>query len=160
MLLGTGTGRRSDDWARRRAPARCLVGQTCAPACGEKAWKHAVFEVGMIRMYASTILFGESRTVQIDVFADELGGHFGPRPIGAQHGRNRFMRPKRASSANMTRMCRLRRAAVRRAFSQHQESRFFKSILCRKVALGMKRARHQLAPAVPVQEIIHRAVAG
>jgi hypothetical protein len=36
----------------------------------------------------------------------------------------------------------------------------FKSILCRKIALGMIRARHQLAPAVPVQEVVDRAVAG
>src|SRR5262249_50510168 len=43
---------------------------------------------------------------------------------------------------------------------QHQESRFFKGILRRQVALGMKRSRHQLAPAVPVQEVIDRAVAG
>ena len=45
----------------------------------------------------------EDRTVQIDVFADELGGDPGRVPIGAQHGRSRFIRPKRASSVNMMR---------------------------------------------------------
>ena len=43
-----------------------------------KAWKHAVFEVGYDQINGSTILWRD-RTVQIDVFADELGGHFGPR---------------------------------------------------------------------------------
>jgi hypothetical protein len=62
---------------------------------------------------------------------------------------------------------RIRGAAAARAerqpvwpSSQHQESRFFKSILRREVALGMKRTRHQLAPAVPMQEVVDRAVAG
>jgi hypothetical protein len=40
------------------------------------------------------------------------------------------------------------------------ESGFFKSILSREVAFGMKRTRHQLAPAMPGQKIIDRAVAG
>src|SRR5271165_812699 len=44
--------------------------------------------------------------------------------------------------------------------SQHLESRFFKSFLSRDVALGMKWTRHQLAPAVPNQKIVDRAVAG
>src|SRR5262249_30539574 len=44
--------------------------------------------------------------------------------------------------------------------SQHQESGFFKSILCREIALGMKRAWHQLPPAVSVQQAVDRAVAG
>ena len=57
----------------------------------------------------------EDRTVQIDVFADELGGDPGRVPIGAQHGRSRFIRPKRASSVNMMRSSRPRRAAARRA---------------------------------------------
>ena len=43
------------------------------------------------------------RAVQIDVFADELGGDCGPCPIGAQHGLGRLIRPNRASSANMMR---------------------------------------------------------
>ena len=42
-----------------------------------KAWKHAVFG-RHDQINASTILWRD-RTVQIDVFADELGGHFGPR---------------------------------------------------------------------------------
>src|SRR5215472_9700112 len=79
-------------------------------------------------------------------------------PIGAQHGRGRFMRPKRASSANMMRSRRPRRAAG--LSSQRQESCFFKSILRFQVTLGMKRPRHQLAPVVPVEQIIDRAVAG
>src|SRR5262249_61025621 len=44
--------------------------------------------------------------------------------------------------------------------SQQLEIRVFKSILSRKVASGMKRTRHQLAPAMPGQEIVDRAVAG
>src|SRR5271166_143494 len=44
--------------------------------------------------------------------------------------------------------------------SQHQENRFFKSILRREVPLGMERARHQLTPAMPMQKVVHRAVAG
>src|SRR5262249_21569091 len=40
------------------------------------------------------------------------------------------------------------------------ESRFFKSVLSRSIALGMKRTRHQLAPAMPGQETIDRDVAG
>src|SRR5262249_39430458 len=44
--------------------------------------------------------------------------------------------------------------------SQHQESGFFKSILCCEIALGMKRAWHQLPPAVSVQQVVDRAVAG
>jgi hypothetical protein len=37
---------------------------------------------------------------------------------------------------------------------------FFKSVLSRDVASGVKRTRHQLAPAVPRQKIIDRALAG
>src|SRR6516162_4862976 len=84
----------------------------------------------------------------------------GRMPIGAQHGRTRFIRPKRASSANMMRNRRPRRSATRRAFLTASGKPFFKSILRRQVALGMKRTRHQLAPAVPVQKVIDRAVAG
>jgi hypothetical protein len=40
----------------------------------------------------------------------------GRTPVGAQHGRGWFMRPKRASSANMTRKRRPRAAAARLAF--------------------------------------------
>src|SRR6516164_196381 len=79
---------------------------------------------------------------------------------GAQQGRIRFMRPKRASSVNMMRSRRPRRAAARWAFLTASGKPFFKSILRRQVALGMKRTRHQLAPAVPVQKVIDRAVAG
>ena len=105
-------------------------------------------------------VFWRDCAVQIDVFANELSGDRGLVPIGAQHGRGRLMRPKRASSANMMRRCRPRLWPPAEPASLHQESRFFKSFLRREVALGMKRPRHQLAPALPVQEIVHRAVAG
>ncbi len=72
----------------------------------------------------------------------------------------RFMRPKRASSANMMRSRRSRRAAARRAFLTASGSGFFKSNLCREVALGMKRSWRQLTPVVSVQQVVHRAVAG
>src|SRR5262245_23856763 len=81
-------------------------------------------------------------------------------PIGAQHGRTRFIRPKRASSVNMMRSRRPRRAAARRALLTASGKPFFKSILRREVALGMKRTRHQLTPTMPVQQVIDRAVAG
>src|SRR5271156_649067 len=77
--------------------------------------------------------------------------------LGAQHGRGRLMRPKRASSANMMRK---RLPPLAGLSSQHLESRFFKGILSRDVAFGMERTRHQLAPAMPGQKIINRAVAG
>src|SRR5258708_27521327 len=80
--------------------------------------------------------------------------------IGAQHGRNRFIGPKPASSVKMMRSRRRRRAAARRALLTASGKPFFKSILRRQVALGMERTRHQFAPAVPVQEVIDRAVAG
>src|SRR6188472_2936861 len=83
----------------------------------------------------------------------------GRMPIGAQHGRIRFMRPKRASSVNMMRKRRPRRAAARLAFLTASGKPFFKSILRREVSLGMKRTRHQLTPAVSVQQVVNRAVA-
>ena len=43
------------------------------------------------------------RAVQIDVFANELGGDFRPDANRGQHGRGRLIRPKRASSANRIR---------------------------------------------------------
>ena len=46
-------------------------------------------------------------------------------PRGAQHGRGRFIRPKRASSANMIRSRRPRRAAARRARFTAHGKRFF-----------------------------------
>jgi hypothetical protein len=60
----------------------------------------------------------------------------------------------------MIRSRRPRRAAARRALFTHVGSGFFKIILGRKVASGMKWTRHQLTPAVPGQQIIDRAVAG
>src|SRR5260221_13291535 len=76
-------------------------------------------------------------------------------PLGAQHGRGRFIRPKCASSANM-----MRKLQSAGPSSQQLESRFFKSVLSREVALGMERTWHQLTPAMPVQKIVDRAVAG
>ena len=50
----------------------------------------------------------------------------------------------------MIRSCRLRPAAARRAFlTASGKPFFFKSILRCNVTLGVKRTRHQLAPAVP-----------
>jgi hypothetical protein len=49
----------------------------------------------------------------------------GRKPIAAQHGRGRFIRPKRASSANMIRSRRPRRAADRRARVTARGKRFF-----------------------------------
>jgi hypothetical protein len=45
--------------------------------------------------------------------------------IGAQHLRMRFMRPKRASTVNMMRKRRPRRAAARRAFLTASGKPFF-----------------------------------
>src|SRR6202022_1311150 len=84
----------------------------------------------------------------------------GLMPIGAQHGRGRLIRPKRASSANRIRKRRPRLAAARLAFLTAFGKPFFKSVLSRDVASGVKRTRHQLAPAVPGQKIIDRALAG
>jgi hypothetical protein len=84
----------------------------------------------------------------------------GLMPRGAQHGRGRFIRPNRASSANMIRSLRPRRAAARRALLTARGKRFFKIILGREIASGMKWTRHQLAPAMPGQKIVDRAVAG
>src|SRR5277367_2871193 len=84
----------------------------------------------------------------------------GRMPMGAQHGRGRFIRPNRASSPNMMRK---RRHAWRQPVelsSRHWENRFFKSVLSRNVAFGMEWTRHQLAPAMPGQKIVDRAVAG
>src|SRR5215467_12795200 len=81
-------------------------------------------------------------------------------PVGAQHGRGLLIRPNRASSANMIRKRRPRAVAARRAFRTAAQNRFFKCILRLHVPVGMKRARHQLAPAVPIQETIYGAVAG
>src|SRR5215471_11621048 len=43
---------------------------------------------------------------------------------------------------------------------QRVESRFFKILLSREVTLGMIWTWHQLAPAMPGQKIVDRAVAG
>ena len=56
------------------------------------------------------------RAVQVDVFANSWEATSGLVPIGAQHGRGRLIRPNRASSVNMIRKQRPRRAAARRAF--------------------------------------------
>src|SRR5665647_96539 len=84
----------------------------------------------------------------------------GLTPVGAQQGRGRFMRPKRASSANMTRSDDRAWPPPAWPSLQHHENRFFKGVLRRKVPLGMERTRHQLTPAMPMQQIVHRAVTG
>src|SRR5450755_1782414 len=84
----------------------------------------------------------------------------GLMPMGAQHGRGRFIRPKRASSANIMRKRRPRLAAARRPLRTAFGNAFFKGVLRREVAFGMKRTRHQLAPAMSIQKIVERAVAG
>src|SRR6266550_3193344 len=84
----------------------------------------------------------------------------GRMPMGAQHGRGRFIRPKRASSANMIRKRRPRLAAARRAFLTASGNPFFKGVLRRTITIGMKRTRHQFAPAMPMQQIVDRAIAG
>ena len=53
-----------------------------------------------------------------------------------------------------------RLAAARRAFLTAFGNSFFKGVLSRDIAFGMKRTRHQLAPAMPGQKIVDRAVAG
>jgi hypothetical protein len=60
----------------------------------------------------------------------------------------------------MMRKRRPRLAAARRAFLTASGKFFFEGVLCRAVTVGMKRTRHQLAPAMPVQQIVDRAVAG
>src|SRR5262249_11967977 len=83
----------------------------------------------------------------------------GLTPAGAQHGRGRFIRPKRASSANMIRSGRPRFAAIRLAFLTARAKPFFIFVLRFDVSVGMKRARHQLAPIVALQNIINCALA-
>src|SRR6266705_1648479 len=84
----------------------------------------------------------------------------GLTPAGAQHGRGRFIRPKRASSANMIRKRRPRGAAIRLALLTASEKPFVKVNLRLDIRVRMNRARHQLASVVAVQKIIDRAVAG
>src|SRR6516165_2428744 len=77
---------------------------------------------------------------------------------GAQQGRGRFIRPKRASSANMIRNRRPCFAAVRLAFLTASAKLFFIVVLRLDVSVGMKGARHQLAPIVAVENVIDGAV--
>jgi hypothetical protein len=58
------------------------------------------------------------------------------------------------------RKLRPRLAAIRRAFLTACGKLFFEVVLSLDVALGMERTRHQLAPAMPGQEIVNGAVAG
>ena len=95
---------------------------------------------------ASTILWRD-RTVQIDVFADELGGHFGPRadrrparpqPVHAAKARFIGEHDAQVSSAP---------GGSPAGFPSTASGKpFFACILRGEVALGMKRTRHQLAP--------------
>src|SRR6202795_2114202 len=84
----------------------------------------------------------------------------GRMPMGARHGRGRFIRPNRASSPKMMRKQRPRLAVPGELSARHWENGFFKSVLSRNVAFGMEWTRHQLAPAMPGQKIVDRAVAG
>src|ERR1700745_2130922 len=78
---------------------------------------------------------------------------------GAQQGRGRFIRPKRASSATMIRNRRPRSAAIRLAFLTASAKPFVIVVLPLDVAVGMKEARHQHAPIVAVENIVDGAVA-
>src|SRR5580704_4769131 len=82
----------------------------------------------------------------------------GLMPAGAQQGRGRFIRPKRASAANMIRSRRPRLS--RRARFTARGKRFFKGTLRRNVLLRMERTRHQFALAMPAEKFINGAVAG
>jgi hypothetical protein len=83
----------------------------------------------------------------------------GLTPVGAQHGRGRFIRPKRASSLNIIRKRRPRFTAILRAFLTAFVTVFFKFNLRLDIPIRMKGAWHQLTPAVAVQKIIEGAVA-
>src|SRR5256885_6091316 len=82
----------------------------------------------------------------------------GLTPVGAQQDRGRFIRPKRASSANITRNGRPLAAATRLA-RLTSENLFFKRFLGFRIPFRMKRTRHQLAPLMASRQIIDRAVA-
>src|SRR6516165_7059875 len=83
----------------------------------------------------------------------------GLTPLGAQHGRGRFIRPNRASSANIIRNGRPRADARRRALVTSARNLFFKVFLRLQIPVRMKRTRHQLAPVMAGQKIVDRAVA-
>ena len=94
---------------------------------------------------ASAVLRGD-RAVEIDIFADELRRDRGPpadwcpaRADAVHAAETRLISEHDAQQFD--------HAGQRPAwlFSQHQESRFFKSILRREVALGVKWTRHQFA---------------
>ena len=74
-------------------------------------------------------------------------------PIGAQHVRGRLIRPKRAYRRTGSASDGLAWRQPAWLSSQHVESHFFKSVLSCDVTSGVKRTRHQLAPAVPGQKI-------
>ena len=101
-----------------------------------------------------------NRSVQIDVFANELGGHLRPDAPRAQHaatgssGQNALHRQTSPATGGHARQPRAAPAGPR------GERRFFKSMLSREITFGMKRTRHQLAPAMAGQKIVDRAVAG
>src|SRR5580658_2280749 len=99
--------------------------------------------------------------IQIDVFANELAGDLRPRPIGspaqsrAVHAaKARFVGEHDAQAATPS------GSNPPGLLHSIWKAVFFKSFLSRDVALGMKWTRHQLAPAVPSQKIVDRAVAG
>ena len=99
--------------------------------------------------------------MQINIFANELACDLGPCPIGtparsrAVHSaKARFVGEHDAQAAATS------GGSWPELASRQLESRVFKSVLSRRVALGMKRTRHQFTPAMPVQKIVDGAVAG
>ena len=84
-VAGKRQGRCRGDWARHREINKDILPSKPARRRIEESLGH-----NQINTRAS---FGRDSAVQIDVFADELGGHFRRRADWCQ--------PKRASSANM-----------------------------------------------------------
>jgi hypothetical protein len=74
-------------------------------------------------------------------------------PIGSQHGRGRFMRPKRASSVNMMRSRLSRRVAARRAFLTASGKCFFRAM---PSFFGYDRGRANAVPAAEERTLVHR----
>src|SRR4029077_5496491 len=79
-----------------------------------KIWKHSVSAAGKIR---NTQVPSLGHTAPYKYVNSRMSwqGTSGLTPLGAQHGRGRFIRPNRASSANIIRKERPWAAARRRA---------------------------------------------
>jgi hypothetical protein len=80
-----------------------------------KIWKHSVSGAGRIRKM-QVPSFGLTAPYKWTYSRMSWQATSGRIPMGAQHGRGRFIRPNRASSPNMMRKRRPRLAAARRAF--------------------------------------------